>query len=268
MRADGAPPAGAGGAPSARRGMLPATGSGVTYLHALRVAAVVLVLFGLLGFALLWAGVSAVSAVAADVGALQRSLDEQRRALATALQDTSRTVGDGSTAFTSFERGLDQAARSAHDAAQLSASAALTLGETGRQMRQLTFLGTQPLAPVGEDFSRASEQLVALSGNLSALELALTASQRDVQRTGTSLVALRARLDELSRGVAASPAVGGPSVGALRLLGAALAVWLAGQAALCVLFGALLFAYAQRQLRLAESEPVMVEPSEDTLARR
>ena len=97
MRVDGTPPAGAGGGvPTTRRGMLPATGSGVTYLHALRVAAVVLVLFGLLGFALLWAGVSAVSAVAADVGALQRSLDEQRRALATALQDTSRTVGDGS----------------------------------------------------------------------------------------------------------------------------------------------------------------------------
>ena len=218
--------------------------------HVLRVAAIALILYGLLGFVLLGFAYLLARQTLAEVEAARTAIVAQRDSLVDVLRSTSRALDQTSRTFGTFGGTLDEAQRSARQAAGLARQTSTTAGEMERAM-YVQFFGVQPLAQLGPGFARASEQLQQLGGDLESTADALGRNQAGVGATGAGLAEVRQRIDALANAFATTPLLGGP-IEALRLFEIAiygLLLWLGGQAFVSVLLGVLLFRHAHLRLR-------------------
>ncbi|HEV8636048.1 MAG TPA: hypothetical protein VG370_17625 [Chloroflexota bacterium] len=218
--------------------------------HVLRIAAVALVLYGLLGFVLLGFAYVLARQTLAEVEAARAAVVAQRDGLVDVLRSTARALDETAKTFGTFGATLDEARRSARQAAELARETSTTAGGLEQAM-YVQFFGVQPLAGLGPGFARAAEQLQQLGGDLDATAEALGRNQAGVGATGSGLAEVRQRIDALASAFATTPLLGGP-IEALRLFQVAiygLLLWLGGQAFVSVLLGVLLFRHAHLRLQ-------------------
>lgn len=226
----------------------------------LRLAAVALVLYGVLGFGLLGFAYVVASRALAEIEAARMSLIVQRDGLVEVLRSTSRSVEQTAIAFDSFGGTLVQAQQSSRRAAQLARDSSATA--TGlEQSMYVQFFGLQPLVGLAPGFAQASEQMQRLGVDLDGMAEALAQNQGGVGATGASLSEMRKRVDALADAFAATPLLGGPA-DAFRLFRYAvygMLLWLGGQAFVSVLLGVMLFRHSGTRRRahsLAEAGPI------------
>ncbi|MFN2483908.1 MAG: hypothetical protein ABR509_03095 [Candidatus Limnocylindria bacterium] len=210
----------------------------------LRGIGVGLILYGMVGLAII------VVALAITVGAFAR-IDALSESVGSPIRSTARTLGDASNAFGRFAISLAEAQRSSTDAATLAHETSDTMAGLASAM-SITIFGTQPFAEAAQGFERASDQLDGLGADLEAVSEALGHNINDVQRTGTNLRDVREEMDGLVD-VFGGPtdetaAPGGPRLASLALY--ALLSWLAIPACAALLVGTVLLRYARAVARV------------------
>lgn len=217
--------------------------------RALRVAALGLILYGLLGFGLLLLGYTVASQTFAEIRALQGALLEQRTALVGSLRATSRSLDIAGGSLVSFEQTLAEARGSSEQAALFARELSGTMSDLAAAA-QISILGLQPFGRIGQGFGRAGTQLTLLADQLEVTSGALGQNVGDLELTRASIDETRRQVDGLASAFEITPLPGAPGA-ALDLLELAiygLLIWLAAQAALSILLGAALFRRAHTRL--------------------
>ena len=228
----------------------------------LRLAAIALVLYGLLGFALLGFAYVVASRALIELEVARSSLTAQRDGLVAVLRSTSTSLEQTATTFDSFGTTLVQAQQSSRRAAQLARDSSTTASGLEQSMH-VQFFGLQPLVGLAPGFAQAAEQMQRLGGDLDGMAEALGQNEGGVGATGSSLKDMRRRVDALADAFANTPLLGGPA-DAFRLFRFAvygLFLWLGGQAFVSVLIGVMLFRHsgARNRARPPEKEAGPVE---------
>jgi hypothetical protein len=163
----------------------------------MRVAAIGLLLYSVLGLCTTVALVVIGASTFAQLERLHASLDLQRVALVETLRTAADTLGDSARATNEFQRSIDSAGRSADSASTLAGDTAVTFRELATAM-QVQILGLQPLISLAPDFDRGGEQLARLATELAGMRDGLSQNARDVQLVGTDLARLESRLDAIA----------------------------------------------------------------------
>jgi DNA repair ATPase RecN len=216
----------------------------------IRAASVGLILYGLLGFVLLLLAYVVASQTFAEIDALRRSLDDERTALVDSLRATSHTLDAAATTFDDFGGTLAEAQTSSAQAASFANELSGTMSQMSTAMG-VQVLGFQPLAQLGGGFQRASQQLAALSGDLARTSQALGKNASDVKSVQANVAQAKAQVDQLARtfDAAAIPGTRPETARPLQLAIYGLLFWLAGQAAVSVALGVVLFNWSHRRIR-------------------
>lgn len=183
-----------------------------------------LILYGLLGLALVVGGAVVGLQVAGRIEALAT-------AAGGTLDAAARSTRAAADSFTSVDGSLAEAEASAGGAATLAREASGTLDALSVAM-QLSILGTQPLLPLAGEFATSADQAEALAETLEAVGGSLGETRTDVAVIGVELETLSRELEAL-RG-SSDPDGGSPP---LRLFVALLLTWLAIPAVGAILFG-------------------------------
>lgn len=221
----------------------------------LRVAAVALVFYGLMGFGLLTLAYTVAARTFGQVQALSASIDQQRLALSGSLKATSQTLTAASTSFDNFGTTLGQARSSSLQAAQFARDLGGTMGEMAAASN-VQILGFQPLAGMGSGFDRAGQQLAGLGDDLDKTGRALGQNADDLATIKGSVAQARAQVDALARAFDATALPGTqpelPRPFELSIYG--MLLWLAGQALTSVVLGAILFRWSHMRLRAHRDE--------------
>jgi hypothetical protein len=138
-----------------------------------------LVLYGLVGIALVVVGGTVGLEVAARV-----------EGLATAAQGTlaaaARSVDAASDAFANVDSSLAESQTSAEAGATLARDASGTLASLSAAM-ELSIFGAQPLLPLAADFATSAEQAEALAVTLGRVASSLDDTRVDVSSIGDEL---------------------------------------------------------------------------------
>jgi hypothetical protein len=138
-----------------------------------------LVLYGLVGIALVVVGGAVGLEVAARV-----------EGLATAAQGTlaaaARSVDAASDAFANVDSSLAESQTSAEAGATLARDASGTLASLSAAM-ELSIFGAQPLLPLAADFATSAEQAEALAVTLGRVASSLDDTRVDVSSIGDEL---------------------------------------------------------------------------------
>jgi hypothetical protein len=216
----------------------------------LRAAAVGLVLYGLLGFALLLLGFSIVWQTFDGIEQLRGSLSGQRQGLVGALRATTTTLGSTATGFDNIEKTLGDARESSARAAELARGMSQTMTDLAGAA-QVQVFGFQPFGQLGQGFSQAGAQMLQLGDDLERTSRSLGQNAGDIRTIRANLVDVRGHVDVVARAFEATPMLGG-SPGDLQPFKLAiygLLLWLAGQALVSVLLGAVLFDRSHRRIR-------------------
>lgn len=174
-----------------------------------------LILYGLVGLALLLSGAAIGLETASRVERLAADADGT-------LAAAARATGAAADSFVNVDASLSEAEASATGAAALSRDAGGTLRSLALAM-ELSLLGAQPLLPLAAEFVTSAEQAEALADTLTSVAGSLGDTRTDVVRVGTELETLGAQLESL-RG-SSGAADGGPPP--LRLFIGLLLAWLA-----------------------------------------
>lgn len=222
--------------------------------HTLRLAAIGLIVYGLLGLALV-----AISSVVAwrtfeQLDQIGASIGEQRDALVGSLQATSGTLRSSTTAFDGIDATLGNARTSSTQAARFARDLSTTMGQLA-VTAQLNIFGVQPLIGLADGFTRASEQLVGLGTTLDETGAALATTRGELGQVKADLGRVQQQVDRLARAFeATSLPIGGQDAGGLPILRLAifsLLLWLAGQAVVSILMGFVLLGRFRERRRLA-----------------
>lgn len=145
-----------------------------------------LILYGVLGFALILGGAMIGLELAARVERLATTADGT---LAAAVRSTD-AAGD---AFTNVDGSLSEAETSAAAAGALARDASGTLASLARAM-ELSVFGAQPLLPLAGEFDASAEQASALGETLDRVGGSLGATRTDVTSIGSELDELSVQL--------------------------------------------------------------------------
>jgi hypothetical protein len=240
--------------------------------HVLRIAAVGLVIYGLLGFVLLWLGYQITSRTFEQLELVGTSVVQQRDALVGSLHATSATLASANTSFEGFDRTLTEAQGSAKQAADFARGLSQTMTDMSTAA-QVTIFGVQPLGQLGVGFSQASGQLVALGDNLDRTSESLGANVGGIESVQGNLVQVRTQVDALARAFETTPLLGARTfdLQPFKLAIYGLLIWLGGQALVSVLLGIALFDHAHGRLRAyrdARRGDIVVEELADPIDRR
>jgi hypothetical protein len=221
----------------------------------LRVAAIGLVVYGLFGFGLLALAYVVTAQTFAQLEALSRSVEEQRAALTASLRTTSQTLVTTTTTFDDFATTLAQARQSSLQASQFARDLSTTMGEMGAASNVQIF-GFQPLAGLGGGFGKASDQLTSLAGDLEQTGQALGKNAEDVGSIKSSVGQARVQVDALARAFDATmlPDTQAELMRPFKLAIYGLLLWLAGQALVSVVLGAMLFHRSHQRIRAHHAE--------------
>lgn len=236
----------------------------------LRVAAIGLVVYGLFGFGLLALAYVVASQTFAQLGELARSVEDQRIALSGSLRATSQTLATASESFDGFATTLGEAQQSSQQAAQFARDLSVTMGEMAGAAN-VSIFGLQPLAGLGIGFGRSSEQLAALGGDLDRTGEALGKNAADIGTIKVSVGQAQAQVDALARAFD-STALPGTQPELLRPFQLAiygLLLWLAGQALVSIVLGAMLFHRSHQRILMNRLERrAAALAAEEILAKR
>ena len=186
-----------------------------------------LIVYGVLGIALVVSGASIGLGLAGRIEQLASAAEETL----TAAADSTRAAADS---FASVDSSLERADASARQAAGLSRDASATLGSLADAMT-ISILGAQPLLPLAADFTTSADQASALADTLDGVADSMTATQDDVAVIGEELDDLSRQIDEL-RGAASTG-----DAPQLRLFVVLLLAWITVPAVGALLLGAWLF---------------------------
>jgi len=216
----------------------------------LRAAAVGLVIYGLLGFALLLLGFSIVWQTFAEIDRLRSSLSGQRQGLVGALRATSTTLASATTGFENVDRTLTDARDSAAHAAELARGMSQTMSGLATSA-QVQVFGFQPFGQLGQGFEQASGQMLQLGDDLDRTGKSLGQNAGDIRAIKASLADVRGQVDVVAGAFEQTPLLGGSpgDLAPFKLAIYGLLIWLAGQALVSVLMGAALFDRSHRRIR-------------------
>jgi hypothetical protein len=200
------------------------------------------VAYGAAGVVILIVGVLSVSRPLDEVRSLTRTLEEQRAGLVTSLDATARTLDDAAGGVDGMDDSLTQARAATDRAAGLANDVSFTMGQLAGAMH-IEILGNRPLEALSSNFSRAAGQLAALASDLGAIGTALSQNEADVRVVSEDLRTLRDSVDELADLVEGGPRleVSATAIDTIRLVVAALFIWLLTLAVASIVFGVALW---------------------------
>lgn len=246
---------------------------GVVRDHVLRVAAVGLVLYGILGFVLIGLGYQIASRTFREIDAIGVSIAQQRDALVGSLRATSATLATAGASFDGFDKTLGEAQGTSRQAADFARGLSQTMADMSGAA-QVQIFGIQPLGQLGQGFTQASGQLLALGDDLERTSQSLGQNAGGLKQVQGNLAQVRVQVDGLARAFETTPLLGAQAVDLtpFKLAIYGLLVWLAGQALVSILLGVALFDRAHARLRAYRAarprETVVVEePAEEPAER-
>jgi hypothetical protein len=167
----------------------------------LRLAAVALWVYGLLGVVVAGAMLMVGFAVFDQVTSLQKTFETQRTAVVQSVRSMSGTLRDTAAATSDFQHSIEGARGSADQASKLANDSAGTFRNMGANLADLTFLGIQPLVGLQPDFDTNADQLQQLAISLGTTREALAQNGSDVGRVGADLSRLQTQLDALATSI-------------------------------------------------------------------
>ncbi|MDQ6682542.1 MAG: hypothetical protein M3Y88_04635 [Chloroflexota bacterium] len=188
----------------------------------------VLVAYGAIGLLVLLLGISVGWSAADRVERLLGDANASVAAAATAV----RHAADG---FTGFGRSAGEAQAAASQAAAVSRDTSVTMSNLASSM-SINILGSQPLAPLGGDFRRASDQLGTLAADLDRIGGSLGSNRTDLSTIQSDLRVLADRLDEF-RGGSSARAGSGSGAPPIGLLLAGFLLWVGVQSVAAIAIG-------------------------------
>jgi hypothetical protein len=183
-----------------------------------RLVAWALIVYGILGLALVVAGGLTGFGVAGRVEQLATEADGT-------LLAASRATEAAADSFTSVDGSLTEAQASADGAAELAREASSTLAELASAM-ELSVFGAQPLLPLASEFASSAELAEELGGTLDGVGASLETTRTDVGRIGEELSVLADELGAL-RDSSEVDGAGAADPPPLRLFVGLLLAWLA-----------------------------------------
>lgn len=201
-----------------------------------------LVVYGLLGIALIIGGAATTGRVAAQVEQLAGSVDGL-------LASSSRTLSAAADALGNVDEALGRGRSSSESAATLAREASVTFASMATAM-EVSIFGVQPLLLLGDDFRRSGAQAARLAVELDGIAEALDGSRTDLEVVAGEMRILVAEIDALRRGAPGSPERTQPPLRPLLLL---LAVWLAVPAIAALAAGAVLLVPRRRRQSSAKN---------------
>ncbi|CAN5436901.1 hypothetical protein BH20CHL6_BH20CHL6_13580 [soil metagenome] len=211
----------------------------------LRLAAILFVLYGLSGYALLGFSGASIAQPLDGIGELSVSIEDQRAALLRSLEETGETIGGAAQGIRNVDASLDQAQQSSQRAAGLARDVSFTMNEIATAMN-VEILGVQPFVQVVPAFQRAGQQLNDLGTDLDAIATAVGQNSADAQGTADNLVQLRATIGELAETVDEGPSIelSSDALRAIRLALFGLIAWMLVFATGSILLGVALWRWA------------------------
>ncbi len=183
-----------------------------------------LIVYGVLGVALVISGAVIGLGVAERIERLTVAADDTIEAAASSL----RAAGDS---FESIDASLESGQESAREAAALAASTGENLDDLASAM-QISIFGAQPLLPLASSFATTADQAEALAGTLDEVAFSLDATRTDVGQIGDELTVLAEEIESLQADTQA--AGGGPQ---LRFFVVLLLAWITVPAVGSILLG-------------------------------
>jgi hypothetical protein len=167
----------------------------------LRLAAVALWLYGLLGVVVTAALLIVGFSLFEQVTSLQKTFETQRAAVVLSVRGMSGTLRDTAAATADFQRSIASARGSADQASKLANDSAGTFRNMGATLTDLTIFGIQPLAGLQPEFDNNADQLQQLAISLGLTREALAQNSTDVGRVGSDLSRLQTQLDALATSI-------------------------------------------------------------------
>ena len=192
-----------------------------------------LIVYGILGIALLVGGALYGLEMAGRVERLATAADGT-------LAAAARSIRAAADSFASVDDSLSESEASADGAAALAREASGTLDSLSIAMR-ISVLGAQPLLPLADEFATSADQAAELAETLDSVGASLGGTRTDVAIIGVELDTLSRELEAL-RGSGEADA--GPPP--LRLFVALLLGWLAIPAIAALLIGLVLLRPVRR----------------------
>ncbi|HEY3060830.1 MAG TPA: hypothetical protein VGL99_17860 [Chloroflexota bacterium] len=165
--------------------------------RSLQTAALALVLYGALGFALAVTLLVVGSTTLSQVATLQTTLERERSALVSSMRTAAATVRDTASATTDFQTSIATARTSADTASKLANDTAGTFRDMAASLN-ISIFGLQPLAGLSPQFNQGADQLQQLAISLGATRETLAVNRADVQRVATDLSQLQGQLDAVA----------------------------------------------------------------------
>ena len=172
-------------------------------------------------------------------------LEGQRRQLVSLLDATSASIVDAQTAVRGADDSLGSTADAAGSAGAFMTELAVTLRQASATLR-VNLFGSQPLAPIGDDFERVATRAEAVAADLAA-------AAGSVRDAGTDLTVLAADLDSMREEIAEIRRAMANRIEAdpWRLVVAAMFAWLAIPAAVSLVIGLRLLVPPRRRAAAA-----------------
>src|SRR6266511_820128 len=163
----------------------------------LQLAALALVLYGVLGLIITVALLVVGSSTLNQVATLQTTLERERSALVTSIRTAATTVRDTASATNDFQTSIATARTSADTASKLANDTAGTFRDMSASLN-ISIFGIQPLAGLTPQFNQGADQLQQLAISLGATREALAVNRSDVQRVASDLSQLQSQLDAVA----------------------------------------------------------------------
>jgi hypothetical protein len=142
-----------------------------------------------------YAAVGAVLVVAALLvgGPLVVRVDRLTTSAVQTMDAATDAANAAADAFDGFDTSVQEAHASAADAANLSRETASTIDALAAAM-SLSVLGSQPLLPLADEFTRSASQMRELGDNMDGIGEALTTNREDIAAVGSRMRQLADRL--------------------------------------------------------------------------
>ncbi|MEP7040740.1 MAG: hypothetical protein ABI864_04105 [Chloroflexota bacterium] len=194
--------------------------------------------FGVVGLVLTTAMAIACLGGWASMQDTEQRLEANRLAIASALSDASRLLGNTSGVLESTTTSLDDVAGALDDTARLLAGVSDSTRELADAM-DVSILGQRPFAGVGGSFSDMSRELATVSDDAGSLATTLGNNKPQLQRVAADLRGIQASVAGLAGRVRAFSGLE-ETIGLARgfaLVSGLLAIWLASLAGGCVWLG-------------------------------
>jgi hypothetical protein len=163
-----------------------------------RLAAVVLGLYGVLGIAVAAATLVVGYWTFDQIMAVQRSVETQRIAIVQSIRTVSTAVQTAGNATTDVRRSVETARGAADQASILANDSAGTFRDMSANLGSLTIFGLQPLTALAPQFDKNADQFQQLAITLGNTREALGQNSADIQRVGGDLTQVKAQLDGLA----------------------------------------------------------------------